>query len=37
MTSPAGIIREIIIGTYKVQLSNLDALSTDPDRVITKL
>lgn len=36
-TAPLTIIREIILGVYKIKLSNIDALTTDPASVITTL
>lgn len=36
-TAPLTIIREIILGVYKIKLSNIDALSSDPDSVVSTM
>lgn len=37
MTTPSSLIREIILGVYKINLSNISALARDPESVVTTM
>jgi hypothetical protein len=37
VATPFSLIREILLGTYKIKLSNIDAISTNPDDVVSKM
>jgi hypothetical protein len=37
MTAPFSLIREIILGVYQIKLSNIDAISKNPESVISTL
>lgn len=37
MTTPTSLIRQLLLGAYQINLSNVDALTKDPDSVIQKL
>ena len=37
MATPFSLIREIFLGTYKVKASNIDAILTNPDDVVSQM